>query len=122
MKDSLAALHLQPDSRQGNLAVLFVDDEPTSRKLFSRMFDDEFNIVTASSAGEALDLLSRREHEFAVLLTDYRMPERDGMKLLRTVRREHRHLIRLLATAYAEKEVAIAAVNQGQVLRILEKP
>ncbi|HSH88926.1 MAG TPA: HAMP domain-containing sensor histidine kinase, partial [Ramlibacter sp.] len=47
---------------------------------------------------------------------------RDGMKLLRTVRREHRHLIRLLATAYAEKEVAIAAVNQGQVLRILEKP
>ena len=113
---------LQPDSRQGNLAVLFVDDEPTSRKVFARSFGDEFLIATAASANDALEMLARREHEFAVLLTDYRMPERDGMKLLKTVRREHRHLIRLLATAYAEKEVAIAAVNQGQVLRILEKP
>jgi hypothetical protein len=34
----------------------------------------------------------------------------------------HRHVVRLLATAYAEKDVAIAAVNQGKVLRILEKP
>jgi two-component system, response regulator PhcR len=105
-----------------DLAVLYVDDEPTSRKLFARSFGDEFSIVTAAGAGDALQLLSQRDHQFAVLLTDYRMPERDGMKLLKTVRREHRHLIRLLATAYAEKEVAIAAVNQGQVLRILEKP
>jgi two-component system response regulator PhcR len=44
------------------------------------------------------------------------------MKLLRTVQRDFRHVIRLLATAYAEKDVAIAAVNQGKVLRILEKP
>jgi two-component system response regulator PhcR len=57
-----------------------------------------------------------------VLVTDYRMPERDGMKLLRAVQRDFRHVIRLLATAYAEKDVAIAAVNQGKVLRILEKP
>jgi two-component system response regulator PhcR len=44
------------------------------------------------------------------------------MKLLRAVQRDFRHLVRLLATAYAEKDVAIAAVNQGKVLRILEKP
>jgi two-component system response regulator PhcR len=112
----------QPLSSPAELTVLYVDDEPTSRKIFARSFGDEFNIVTAAGVTDALDLLARREHEFAVLLTDYRMPERDGMKLLKTVRREHRHLIRLLATAYAEKEVAIAAVNQGQVLRILEKP
>jgi two-component system response regulator PhcR len=110
------------DGQPSNLAVLFVDDEPLSRKLFARSFGDEFSIVTAAGAADALQLLAQGEHEFAVLLTDYRMPERDGMKLLKTVRRDHRHLIRLLATAYAEKEVAIAAVNQGQVLRILEKP
>ena len=111
-----------PESLQEPRAILFVDDEATSRKWFARAFGDEFTIVTAESASQALDVLSQREHEFAVLVTDYRMPERDGMKLLGAVQRDHRHLIRLLATAYAEKDVAIAAVNHGKVLRILEKP
>ena len=78
--------------------------------------------MTAAGVDEALAVLGERGHEFAVLVTDYRMPERDGMKLLRAVQRDFRHLVRLLATAYAEKDVAIAAVNQGKVLRILEKP
>ena len=82
---------LAPESLQEPRAILFVDDEATSRKWFARAFGDEFTIVTAGGAGEALALLSQREHEFAVLMTDYRMPERDGMKLLRTVQREHRH-------------------------------
>jgi two-component system response regulator PhcR len=103
-------------------AILFVDDEATSRKWFARSFGDEFDIVTAAGVGEALEVLEKRGQDFAVLVTDYRMPERDGMKLLRAVQRDFRHLVRLLATAYAEKDVAIAAVNQGKVLRILEKP
>ena len=102
--------------------ILFVDDDAMSRKVFARVFGEDFSIVTASSAAEALEILEAGEREFAVLVTDYRMPERDGMKLLRAVQRDHRQLVRLLATAYAEKDVAIAAVNQGKVLRILEKP
>ena len=103
-------------------SILFVDDEASSRKWFALTFGDEFSVVTASGVSEALSLLAQRGQEFAVLVTDYRMPEQDGMNLLRTVQRDYRHLVRLLATAYAEKEVAIAAVNQGKVLRILEKP
>ncbi len=103
-------------------AILFVDDEAVSRQWFARCFGDEFEIATAASVDDALSILTERGEAFAALITDYRMPEQDGMKLLRFVRREHRHLVRLLVTAYAEKDVAIAAVNQGQVLRILEKP
>ncbi len=101
--------------------VLFVDDESISRKWFARAFGDEFNILTSASADEAL-LVLRGQDDVAVLVTDYRMPQQDGMKLLRLMQQDHRHVIRLLATAYAEKDVAIAAVNQGRVLRILEKP
>ncbi|HYD75552.1 hybrid sensor histidine kinase/response regulator [Ramlibacter sp.] len=102
--------------------ILFVDDDERSRKWFARSFGGEFELTTAGSAGEALDILAERGGQFAALVTDYRMPEQDGMGLLRHMQREHRHIVRLLATAYAEKEVAIAAVNQGRVLRILEKP
>jgi two-component system, response regulator PhcR len=111
-----------PDLSGEAPSVLFVDDEPNSRKWFAREFGDEFRVVTAGGADEALSILGERSSEFGVLVTDYRMPERDGMKLLRAVQRDFRHVIRLLATAYAEKDVAIAAVNQGKVLRILEKP
>jgi two-component system response regulator PhcR len=103
-------------------SILFVDDEATSRKWFARSFGGEFEVSTAGSADEALALLADRGEQFAVLVTDYRMAGGDGLKLLRAVQREHRHLVRLLATAYAEKDVAIAAVNDGKVLRILEKP
>jgi two-component system, response regulator PhcR len=111
-----------PDLSRDTPSILFVDDEPTSRKWFAREFGDEFRVVTAGGADEALAILSERSADFGVLVTDYRMPESDGMKLLRAVQRDYRHVIRLLATAYAEKDVAIAAVNQGKVLRILEKP
>ncbi len=103
-------------------AILFVDDEAPSRKWFARCFGGEFDVATAASADDAMAILASRPDEFAALVTDYRMPEQDGMKLLRRVQSDHRHIVRLLATAYAEKDVAIAAVNQGKVLRILEKP
>jgi two-component system, response regulator PhcR len=106
----------------GAAVILFVDDEATSRKWFARVFADEFVVMTAAGVTEALELLAARGSEFAVLVTDYRMPEQDGLKLLHAVQRDYRHLVRLLVTAYAGKEVAMAAVNQGKVLKILEKP
>jgi two-component system, response regulator PhcR len=102
--------------------ILFVDDEPGPGKWFARIFADEFDVLTASGARAALALLAERGGEIAVLVTDYRMPETDGLQLLQAVQRDYRHVVRVLATAYAEKDVAIAAVNQGKVLRILEKP
>ncbi len=102
--------------------LLYVDDEPQACKWFARMFADEFRILTAPSVDEALRLLRQHPADIAVLLTDYRMPQRNGMELLAAAQRDFRHLVRLLVTAYAEKEVAIAAINEGQVFRILEKP
>ena len=102
--------------------ILFVDDEPQACKWFARAFGGEFTILTAPGVDEALTLLRERAGEVAVVVTDFRMPRRDGLDLLRAVQREFRHLVRLLATAHADKDVAIAAVNEGKVLRILEKP
>ena len=102
--------------------VLYVDDEPQACKWFKRMFADEFRIVTAGGVQEALDQLQQQPQQFAVLLTDYRMPMRNGMELLAAAQRDFRHLVRLLVTAFAEKELAIAAINEGHVFRILEKP
>ncbi len=105
--------------------ILLVDDEAQSRKWFARTFGDEFSIVSAAGVDAALALLrepAEQTEQVAVLITDYRMPQRNGLDLLRAVQREFRHLVPLLATAYADKDIAIAAVNEGRVFRILEKP
>jgi two-component system response regulator PhcR len=110
------------DSVHQAQAVLFVDDEPQACKWFARTFGREFVVLTAPGVDEALALLRERAGEIAVVVTDYRMPGRNGLDLLRAVQRDFRQLVRLLASAHAEKDVAIAAVNEGKVLRILEKP
>jgi two-component system, response regulator PhcR len=110
-----------PASRKTH-TVLFVDDEPQACKWFARLFADEFSIITAGSVDEALQVLRTHGRDVAVVVTDYRMPQKNGLELLAAAQRDHRHVVRLLATAYAEKDVALAAINQGRVMQILEKP
>lgn len=115
----------EPVVSRGSLgahAILMVDDEPQACKWFARLYGDEFVVLTAGSVNEALALLAQRGHEVAVLLTDYAMPQRDGVSLLSEARQSFPHVARLLVSAYADKEVAMSAVNQGHVERILEKP
>lgn len=106
----------------GAHVVLLVDDEPQACKWFARLYGDEFVVWTAESVDQALHVLACSAHAVAVVLTDFRMPGRDGVALLRALRRDYPHVVRLLASAYADKDVALSAVNQGQVEGILEKP
>ena len=111
-----------PPSTQGAHAILVVDDERQACKWFARLYGDEFAVLTACSVNEALALMTERGHEVAVVLTDYRMPGRHGVDLLNQMHLLWPHVSRLLVSAYADKDIAMAAVNQGQVERILEKP
>lgn len=103
-------------------SILFVDDEEKSCKWFARMFEDEFTVLTALNVDEALEVLNTHRSDIAVLITDYSMPGRTGLDLLQIVQRDYRNVIRILTSAYADKDVIIAAINQGQVYRVLEKP
>ena len=102
--------------------ILVVDDEALARKWFGRTYENEFRIETVASVDEALQLLGRDGHRVAVVVTDYRMPQRTGLELLQELQRQHRHLVPLLCTAYADTDLAISAVNEGRVFRILQKP
>lgn len=106
----------------GAHAILMVDDELQACKWFARLYGNEFVVLTAGNVDEALAVLAERGHEVAVLLTDYAMPQRDGVALLSEVRQQYPHVARLLVSAFADKDMAMSAVNLGHVERILEKP
>ena len=102
--------------------VLYVDDEELARKYFARAVENDFTVLTAPGVDEALEILARPDNEVDVLVTDYRMPGRVGGELLAQVERDYPHLVRILVTAYADKEVLLETINGGDIFRILEKP
>lgn len=102
--------------------ILFVDDEENARKYFDKGLKHDFNILTAASVDEAQKIVIERHREIAVVVTDQRMPGGNGVKLLKFLRENYPHLIRLLTTAYSDLTEAIEAVNSGEIFRYVQKP
>src|SRR5215467_128184 len=103
-------------------AVLYVDDEEKSLKYFVRAFEDQFRIYTASNAQDGLKLLEEHKDNIGLLMTDQRMPGEKGVWLLEKARQVKPRTIRILATAYADMDAAIAAVNTGAIYKYVTKP
>jgi len=103
-------------------AVLYVDDEEMSLKYFTRAFQDQFRILTAVNAQAGLKLLEEHKDDIGLLMTDQRMPGEKGVWLLEKARQLRPRIIRILATAYADMDAAIAAVNTGAIYKYVTKP
>src|SRR6266480_2670573 len=102
-------------------AILYVDDEEKSLKYFSRAFQDQFRIFTASNAPDGLKILEENREDIGLLMTDQRMPGEKGVWLLEKARQLRPRIIRMLATAYSDMEAAIAAGNSGAIYRYVTK-
>jgi signal transduction histidine kinase len=100
--------------------ILYVDDEPANLTAFLYVMADEFDVVTASNAQDALNILAQRP--VAVLLADQRMPGMTGSQLCARVRELYPDTARMIVSAYADMTAAVEAINSGQVNRYILKP
>src|SRR5436189_3614898 len=91
--------------------LLIVDDEKTTREGLRAALEDRYDVYLADDARAAMELLER-EH-FDVLLTDFRMPNEDGMKLIARAKSLPRPPICILMTAYGSEEIAVEALKKG---------
>ena len=103
-------------------AILYVDDEEKSLKYFVRAFNEQFWIFTATNAQDGLKVLEEHKDEIGLLMTDQRMPGEKGVWLLERARQLRPAIIRILATAFADMDAAIAAVNTGAIYKYVTKP
>ena len=84
--------------------VLIADDEDSMRSLVARAIAmDGHQTVTAEDGAEALEILTREEGAFDLLLTDIKMPVMDGIALALTVARDFPDLTVLLMTGFADQ-------------------
>lgn len=100
--------------------ILIVDDDPGQRSLLDSFLRSQgFLTVLASSGEQALELL--RSGQFAMMISDVRMPGLSGLETLRLARQAHAVLPVLLVTAYADIRDAVGAMRDG-ALNYLAKP
>jgi signal transduction histidine kinase len=102
-------------------SVLLVDDEPRILAALRRRLSDRFAILTAESAGQAVEILESGENVGAIV-ADMKMPGRDGLGLLVEVARRWPNIRRLMLTGNTDQDTAVAAVNRGRVFRFFRKP
>src|SRR5882757_4782898 len=91
--------------------LLIVDDEKTQREGLRAALEDRYDVYLAEDAKSATDLLER-DH-FDVLLTDFRLPGEDGMKLIARAKSLSKPPICILMTAYGSEELAVDAMKRG---------
>lgn len=101
--------------------VLLVDDEEHVLSGYKRNLRSHFDVYTA--AGGKLGLISvQKDGPFAVVVSDFKMPEMNGNQFLSQVKGIAPDTIRMMLTGYADLPTTIDAVNDGNIFRLLTKP
>jgi response regulator RpfG family c-di-GMP phosphodiesterase len=100
--------------------ILLVDDEVAILDGLRRQLRKRFRVHTANGGAEALELL--QNETVTVVVSDMRMPQMNGATFLSRVRALYPDVVRILLTGQTDTQVAITAVNEGQIYRFLTKP
>ncbi len=110
----------QGDGGDG-FTFLFVDDEESVLNALKRIFlDENYRILTATSAEKALEIME--QEKVHLIISDHRMPKITGAELLSDVKQQWPDTIRIMLTGYADIQSIMGAVNDGAVYKFITKP
>ena len=107
---------------ENKVTIVIVDDEDMVLTSLSSLLslETEYDVKSYTSPKEALSYV--RENDVDIVLSDYLMPEMDGISFLAQVREVRPEVPRIILTGYADKENAIKAINEVGLFQYIEKP
>jgi len=108
------------ESSEKKIRILYIDDEENNLLAFKAGFRRDFEIFTATSAGEGMKVLY--DNSVHVILADQRMPQSTGVEFFEIVKKAYPDPIRILITGYTDVEAVIDAINKGMIFRYIKKP
>ena len=100
--------------------LLIVDDEKEILRSLTLTFAEDYEVFTASSGVEALEILKKQE--IALVIADQRMPGMTGAELLERVFQINPNIIRIILTGYTDTTSLIEAINKGHIYQYITKP
>jgi response regulator RpfG family c-di-GMP phosphodiesterase len=102
------------------ITILYVDDELNNLISLKAAFRIKYNILTAISGEEAINIL--RKNTVNIIITDQRMPHMTGVEFLESILDEFPDPVRILLTGYADMNAVVDAINKGKIFHYLTKP
>jgi response regulator RpfG family c-di-GMP phosphodiesterase len=112
---------MKPPGDQPAPNILVVDDESiVVNALKSSLERDGHRVTATTSPLKALELL--RRDDYAVIISDHRMPEMTGLDFLIESRKIRPHASRILITAVLSLPTIVEAINKGEIFRFVAKP
>lgn len=111
-------------TENGNPTIMLVDDEEMVLNSMKSFFaiESNYTLMTYTSPLKALEDLDRSHAHVDLVISDYLMPEMDGITFLANVKDRLPMVPRILLTGYADKENAIKAINNVGLYQYIEKP
>lgn len=95
------------------MKILFVDDEPTIRQLFSMAFDKDYELTLAEDGMKALDCV--KKDKFDLIITDVSLPKLNGVDFVKTIRKEGDLTPFIIITGDSNIELAINTFRMGAI-------
>ncbi|HEV7700142.1 MAG TPA: HD domain-containing phosphohydrolase [Pyrinomonadaceae bacterium] len=100
--------------------ILLVDDEPANLRMLERLFSDQYDVLTAGSGADGLEILA--SHDIALILSDQRMPGMTGLEFLQKAAELRTHTVRIVLTGYTDVDALVGSINSGVVYKYITKP
>lgn len=100
--------------------ILFVDDESANLRLLERLFRGSYDVYSAASGQEGLELLA--VHDFAIIVSDQRMSGMTGIEFLKQAAEMRPQTVRIMLTGYTDANALVEAINSGVVYKYVAKP
>ncbi|MDN3398895.1 response regulator [Psychrobacter sp. APC 3426] len=100
--------------------IAFIDDEPRILRSLKMHFRQSHDVFTTTNSTELMEYVST--HDVQVVISDQRMPDKQGTEVLRDIKEVSPNTIRILLTGYADLNAVIESVNEGEIYRYITKP
>lgn len=101
--------------------VLYVDDEVINLKVFAISFRKKFNIITAESAAEGLDIL-KNNPDIQIVITDMKMPMMNGLEFIRAAKPIFTNIKFFILTGFEQTPEISQAIEDDLVVAYFKKP
>jgi len=101
--------------------ILYIDDEAINLMLFSNIFKRKYDIQTATSGMQGLEIL-QQNNQINVVICDMKMPGMDGLSFVKKARLLYPQVHFFILTGFEISEEIETALNEGIILDYFQKP